>query len=496
MEIGKKRGVLMHISSLPGNYGIGSFGKTAFEFADWLKSADFNLWQVLPLSQTSYGDSPYQSPSAFAGNPYFIDLDILYNEGLLRESDLAFEKLSHSGEHLTVNYGNIYLTRYQTLKKAFINFIPDAYYNAFTQKNDFWLNDYANFMAIKATQNSCGREEWAANLRIKTPESVKFARKNVKEVNFWKFVQYKFYSQWRKLKEYVNSLGIEIIGDMPIYVAGDSADVWANPELFLLGDDYIPSLVAGVPPDYFSAEGQLWGNPLYNWDKLYEQDFNWWTQRIKSALDSFDIVRIDHFRGFESFYAIERKEKSAKKGKWLHAYGKELFDAVKKVLPKANIIAEDLGTLDDNVRNLVKNTGFPGMKVMQFAFDSNPDNEYLPQNYPENCIAYTGTHDNNTTIGWYSSLSKDERQNVKRKLKEYITVGDKHVDIPLVMLRALLDSRAKMAVAPMQDILGLDAHARMNTPSTLGENWKWRLEKIPTKEQTDKILYNIYHSQT
>ncbi len=456
----RKAGVLMHISSLPGNRGIGAMGKAAYDFVDFLAASKLGLWQVLPLCPTSYGDSPYQSPSALAGNPYFIDLDILIEEGLLKESEAPVYPLKD------VDYAEIYFERFDTLRKAFKRFKEKtpSDYDDFKRENAFWLDDYALFMAIKEAHDMQAWETWEDEYKHRTADMTKFAA----AAEFHKFLQYEFFKQWTALKAYANSKGVKIVGDMPIYVAYDSVEVWGNPKQFLLNDDLSRKVVAGVPPDYFSADGQLWGNPIYDWDYMKSTDYEWWVMRMAMAMKLYDIVRIDHFRAFADYYVIPSDRTDAKVGAWISGPGMELFNTIKTKLNDPAIIAEDLGELHECVYRLVKETGFPGMKVMQFSFDGNPNNPFYYTNYPKNCVAYTGTHDNDTTRGWFEKF--DDKDLVRRTLGYY---GD---DITGEIIRRLFASAADTVIIPMQDFLNLPTEARMNIPSTLGGNWAWRSE--------------------
>lgn len=450
----------MHISSLPGKYGIGAMGKEAYAFVDFAAQAGFALWQVLPLCPTSYGDSPYQSPSALAGNPYFIDLDALAGEGLLKPNELPEYPLK------AVDYAAIYNERYATLRKAFLRFkkAPSARYAEFKAENSFWLNDYALFMAIKEAHGMRAWDGWEDEYRYRTADMSAFDEAG----EFYKFLQFEFFEQWKALKTYANGKGVKIIGDMPIYVSYDSVDVWSAPEQFTLNADLSRKEVAGVPPDYFSAKGQYWGNPIYDWNRMKSDGYSWWIARMKKAFELYDVVRIDHFRAFADYYAIPADRDDACVGDWRKGPGKEFFDAIDRELGSPEIIAEDLGELHDCVRELVNATGYPGMKVMQFGMDGNPHNEFLYTNFPENCVAYTGTHDNDTTRGWFESLSDDQKSTVRRLL-DY----DGNA-IAKTFTERLFASAANTAIVPMQDLLNAPASARMNTPSTLGGNWSWR----------------------
>lgn len=445
----------MPVFSLPNKYGIGSFGDEAYRFVDFLAAAGQSYWQVLPLSPTSYGDSPYQSPSAFAGNPYFIDLDLLRMDGLLTDEECRAEQTKDKA----IDYAKLYERRYAVLKKAFVRFWKPKSYEKFIDDNRDWLIPYAEFMARKTANGGKAWNEW------KEAED-----EDCRESAFWVFLQYEFHLQWNALKTYANARGIKIIGDMPIYVAYDSADVWQNRQYFLLDGNGTPKEVAGVPPDSFSADGQLWGNPLYDWDAMKKDGFAWWKKRFKAALDMYDVVRIDHFRGFSDYYAIPFGQTTARNGTWKSAPGKELFATLKKEFPDANIIAEDLGVIDDRVRELLRLTGFPGMKIAQFGF-SEENSGYNPRNYPKNCVAYTGTHDNPTTAVWAKNLNGTEKIRFRKYVRRRIGETD-----ATALVRSLLCSEADVVVIPMQDYLSLGENGRVNTPSTLGRNWIWRLK--------------------
>jgi 4-alpha-glucanotransferase len=402
----RKSGILLHISSLPSNYGIGSFGKTAYEFVDFLYESKQSFWQILPLGPTSYGDSPYQTFSAFANNPYFIDLDVLIKEGLLRKDEIKATFISPR----YVEYKELYDERFTILKKAFHRFdLKKPEYLKFVKDNQDWLVDYALFMAIKVHHGGASWLEWEEALRLRNPETMKKYQAMLKEdIDFNEFLQFKAYEQWFKLKTYANDKGIMIIGDMPIYVSCDSSDVWANPKYFDLDNEKLPIHVAGVPPDNFSKNGQLWGNPLYDWKTLEKEDFKWWVDRVASSMQLFDWIRIDHFIGFQNFYSVPYGEKTAKNGEWKKGPGIKLFEVIKEKLGCVNIIAEDLGVITEEVRKLLEMTGFPGMKLLQFAFDSREESDYIPHLYHKNLIAYTGTHDNETTKTWFDNLPKKD----------------------------------------------------------------------------------------
>ena len=473
-------GVLMPISSLPSPYGIGTMGKQSKKFVDFLDKAGQKYWQILPICPTSYGDSPYQSFSSFAGNPYFIDLEYLCKDKLLTKKECG--SFDWGGSEKYIDYGIMYISRYKLLKKAYARFvknIPDDY-EQFCKTEAEWLDEYALFMALKDANDGVAWFEWDENLKKRKPEAIEAAKKEyADDIDFYKMLQYLFFKQWRQLKAYANSKNIEIIGDVPIYVAGDSADVWANPKQFYLDEDLNPIEVAGCPPDAFSADGQLWGNPLFRWDVMKKDGYTWWTKRISAMADLYDIIRIDHFRGFDSYYAIPAEDDTAKNGEWKEGPGMDLFKVLEKKLGKLPIIVEDLGFLTPSVIKLLKDSGFPGMKVVQFAFDSREDSDYLPHNYPKNCVVYTGTHDNDTVMGWMKTAPKS----AVKFAKEYLNLT-KEEGYNWGMMRAAWSSVADMAIVPMQDILGLGSEARINTPSTIGENWKWRA----TADQIDNSI--------
>ncbi|GHV46302.1 4-alpha-glucanotransferase [Clostridia bacterium] len=490
MSLIKKRecGVLAHITSLPSPYGIGSFGKNARDFVDWLKSCGQNYWQVLPLSPTGYGNSPYQSFSTFAGNPLLIDLEDLVKRGLLSADSCKESDYEDSG---TVDFERVYKAKLPLLEEAFDNFEEsegDVQYLSFLMEEADWLDDYALFMAIKEDNGNRSWLEWSEReLRLRAPRAVDTAReKYFRRIEFWKFVQFTFFRQWVDLKVYANANGIKIIGDIPIYVAGDSSDVWASPNLFLLDGDGAPLKVAGVPPDYFSPTGQLWGNPLYDWEAMKKEKYSWWIERIAKAAKMYDTVRIDHFRAFDTYYAIPAKDKTAENGEWLNGPGMDLFREAEKVLGVLPIIAEDLGEIFDSVRKLLADSGFPGMKVLQFAFNSeNSFSPDLPFNYPENSVAYTGTHDNSTVKGWYKEAGAKTRRNMKNYIKPLLFEG-----VVWAMIRTLYASSSGLVIIPLQDLLELPDSARMNIPSTLGNNWQWRLQSLggsPAKRAAKKL---------
>ena len=462
-------GVLMHISSLPGNTGIGTLGKEAFRFVDFLKNSGQTYWQVLPLCPTSYGDSPYQSFSTFAGNPYFIDCDLLYEQKLLKKSD--YSKINWGNDAQKVDYNKLSANKFNILRKAFNNFIPDEDYYNFCNKNSFWLDDFALYMSIKDSYKGKPWNEWDKDIVLRKKEKISELKQKLQnDIDFYKTVQYFFFSQWFNLKEYANKNEIKIIGDIPIYVAGDSADVWSNPKQFMLDDDCNPIEVAGCPPDAFSDEGQLWGNPLYNWDYMKKDKYTWWKNRIRHLCKMCDVIRIDHFRGFESYYCIPADSKTAKVGEWRKGPGIEFFREIERDLGKKDIIAEDLGFLTHSVKRMLRQSRYPGMKVLQFAFDTEDENDYLLHNYPKNSVAYTGTHDNDTVIGF---MTKTAPRKTRKRAKEYLRLSRRE-GYNWGFIKAVLSSNSDTAIITMQDLLGLGNEARMNYPSTVVNNWQWR----------------------
>lgn len=470
----RSSGILLPIASLPSKYGIGTFSKSAYEFVDFLAGAGQKIWQILPLGPTGYGDSPYQSFSSYAGNPYFIDLEALTMQSWLTEEECRACEFGNNSRY--VDYEKIYLSRFKILKKAFgRSYIQDKWeFRQFVMENETWLNDYALYMAVKNHFDGVSWIEWDAEIRNREPEAMtRYRQELAKEVAFYCFLQFEFHRQWLKLKAYANERGIQIVGDIPIYVAFDSADTWANVRLFQFDENNAPKAVAGCPPDGFSATGQLWGNPLYDWKYHQGTGYDWWVKRMKHCFTLYDIVRVDHFRGFDEYYAIPYGNDTAEFGKWEPGPGMELFDVLKEKLGELKIIAEDLGYLTPSVLKLVGDTGYPGMKVLEFAFDSGTENAYLPHNFPSNCVVYTGTHDNQTLRGWYEELSPDKRHFVNL----YLDLEGREAEVNWVFIRAAMASVADMAIIPIQDYLELGAEARVNEPSTLGDNWHWRLLK-------------------
>lgn len=469
-------GILLPVASLPGKYGIGTFGKEAYNFVDSLSAAGQAYWQILPLGPTGYGDSPYQSFSTFAGNPYFIDLQTLIEEGLLTKKECDACDFGASDDY--IDYEKLYFARYDLLRKAFdrAKISNKKDYKEFCKKNESWLDDYALFMAVKNSFGGVSYIEWDDDIRTRQPEAMaKYTKLYIKDIDFYKFLQYEFDKQWKALKSYANGKNVKIIGDIPIYVAFDSADTWANPELFQFDSKGYPTAVAGCPPDGFSATGQLWGNPLYDWKYHKETGYKWWITRIAHCYELYDMIRIDHFRAFDAYYAIPYGDPTAEFGKWKKGPGMGLFNAIRAELGELDMIAEDLGFLTESVLALVRKSGFPGMKVLQFAFDSREDSDYLPHNYIKNSVVYTGTHDNETIVGWFKTLKKVDRQ----MALDYLNIVEFSSDYELsrAFIKLAMGSVSNLCVIPMQDYLALGSEARINKPATLGGNWVWRMKK-------------------
>ena len=482
-NLNRGAGILCHISSLPGKYGIGTLGKEAYAFADFLKKSNVKYWQILPLVQTGFGDSPYQSVCCNSGNPYFIDLEALKEEGLLDEEELSGCIMPEGN----LDYTELYKKRYTVLRLAYARFnIKDKDFVEFIDSGEF--EDYAIFMSLKSRYDGTF-DTFPDAFKYKEHLAVYEFRESVykSEYCFWLFLQYVFKKQWKKLKNYVNSLGIKIIGDVPLYVAYDSSDVWGHPELFKLDEDLKPTKVAGVPPDYFSKTGQLWGNPLYNWEAMAADGYTWWINRIRQASQLYDVIRIDHFRGLDRYYSIPAGAKTAETGEWQDGPGIKLFESIRSALGDVSIIAEDLGLIDSGVIKLRLKTGFPGMKILQFAFDGKQSNSYLPVNMEENSVAYTGTHDNNTMLGFLNEMDELEFRTFKTRLRAALET--EKVVYPFVSreeaVRAVcicaIASPARLAIIPIQDLLVLGAEARMNTPSLAEGNWQFRLTTIPSR---------------
>lgn len=483
----RSSGILLHITSLPGKYGIGSLGKEAYEFVKFLVKSGQKLWQILPLGPTGYGDSPYQCFSAFAGNPLLIDIDRLVQRKLISPSDIPNESFDEG----YVDYGKVINFKYSVFRKAFENFrkredfIKNSFLS-FCKSNAWWLDDFALFMALKSHFGGKSWLDWEVDIKFRKHSALEHYTRLLKdEIEFHKFLQFIFFDDWFELKAFANRNGVEIIGDIPIFVAMDSADTWSNTQIFMFDDNLIPTKVAGVPPDYFSATGQLWGNPLYDWNKLRETNYEWWVKRIKMSLKLYDYVRIDHFRGFAGYWAIPFGSETAVNGRWEKAYGHELFSKVQENLGvNLPIIAEDLGVITPDVVELRETFGFPGMKVLQFAFNDWQDSEYLPHNYDRNCVVYTGTHDNDTTLGWFNSLSDEN----KKYVMKYAGISsEKEVNWGLIKLA--ISSSAVFSIIPMQDVLGLGSEARMNKPGVAYGNWAWRVKK---SQINNKIITKLY----
>jgi len=502
MDFTRCSGVLLHPTSLPGPHGIGDLGSQAYRWIDWLSAAGCKLWQVLPLGPTGYGDSPYQCFSAFAGNPLLISPDLLIKEGFLDEQDLP------TGAGLSnkrVDYGTVIPRKLELLRRVFARFTAPpgsrsgalkglrTAFDSFRTENASWLNDYALFRAIKQAQGGGSWISWPEALRRREPSALAEARETLAGLmSRFSFEQFVFFHQWLRLKTYAHDKGIRIIGDVPIFVAHDSVDVWAHPDLFLLAQDGRPAVLAGVPPDYFSPTGQLWGNPLYRWSTLEDSGYAWWQNRLRSALRLVDIVRLDHFRGFAGCWEVPGDALSAEKGRWVPGPGADFFNVLEKNLGDLPFIAEDLGEITPDVIELRDRFGFPGMKVLQFAF-SDPGNPFLPHNYERNCVVYTGTHDNDTARGWYESASEQEREFALSYLGVISRSGRRFAE---ALIRAAWSSVATFALAPMQDLLGLGSEARMNYPSRLGGNWTWRMAGNALSDDLQmrlKDLNSLYH---
>ncbi len=480
----RKSGILLAISSIPSKYGIGGFSKESYEFVDFLEKSGQQLWQILPLGPTGYGDSPYQSFSTFAGNPYYIDIEEFIEKGWLTDKECSL--YSYGGPEY-VEYDKIFESRFKLLRKAYerSDVEGDKAFHEFIKENSYWLDDYALYMAIKDSKGGLAWLDWEESIKTRKKSAIdKYSKELKDDITFYKFQQYYFCKQWFGLKEYANKKGISIVGDIPIYVALDGADTWANPELFQLDEDCNPTAVAGCPPDGFSALGQLWGNPLYRWDYHKETNYAWWMKRIAHCYKLYDIVRIDHFRGFDAYFSIPAGREDAVIGEWCPGPGYDLFRVMKETIGNKPVIAEDLGFLTDSVIKLVKKTKYPGMKVLQFAFDSREDSDYLPYNYDKNCVVYTGTHDNDTIIGWYNIMKGKDKSFARR----YLGLT-RSKDVCEKLIKLALGSVADTAIIPMQDYLELGTEARMNIPSTLGTNWKWRMKNGVL---TDELASRIY----
>lgn len=480
----RKSGILLAVSSLPSEYGVGTLGKSAYDFIDFLKKSGQYYWQILPINPTSFGNSPYQSFSAFAFNPYFIDLEELVSSGLLTRAEC--EQYDWGNDPKRVDYSALYENRPEILKKAAERFDGDKFsgYSEFCSDNEFWLEDYAFFMALKEKFSMRPLTEFPVEVRTREPSVLSGLRRECESrIRFHKITQFLFFDQWIKLKEYANHNGVHIIGDIPIYVSADSADVWAHPELFRVTNDRIPVEVAGCPPDDFSPDGQLWGNPVYDWGVHKKSGYDWWIKRLRQAGRLFDTVRIDHFRGFYSYYCVRAGEKTARHGEWKRADGEDFIASIKRELPKLNVIAEDLGFITDDIRRRMASSGFPGMKILQFAFTGG-DNENLPHNYSRNSVVYTGTHDNDTTTGWQMTAPRDDVE----LAMDYFDVNFTW-RLTDAFIKSALSSVCDTAIIPMQDYLKQGRQSRMNIPSTVGDNWIYRIEQ---DDMDDNLVNKIY----
>ena len=489
----RNSGVLLSVTSLPSKYGIGCFDKAAYDFVDWLEKAGQKYWQILPLGATSHAgafDSPYQAYSAFAGNPYFISLDALVEEGVLKQAEI--DATDFGSEAGRVAYDKLFENRLPLLRKAYerSNIHADRAFQEFCQENFWWLDDYALFMSVKEFFGGAGWTQWPEDIRMHYGFALDYYREKLYfDVEFHKYLQFKFYEQWSALKKYANEKNILIVGDIPIYVSPDGSDVWAQPEMFELDENNMPTRIAGCPPDSFNADGQVWGNPLYRWDYHRATGYHWWITRMWYSYKLYDVVRIDHFRGFDEYYAIPASTGNAMDGTWEPGPGMELFHTLRHALGERGVIAEDLGLLTDSVRRLVRDSGFPNMKVLQFAFDKadiGGGNDYLPHNYNNNCVVYTGTHDNEAIHGWFMGLSKEDKEFVRDYLGDHDTANKRMYKQLIAMA---MRSAAKDCIIPAQDWLGLDNTSRMNAPGTVGVNWSWRLAPGQiTDELAEEIL--------
>ncbi len=482
----RQSGVLMHITSLPGKYGIGTMGAQAYAFVDFLKSAGQRYWQILPLTPTGYGDSPYQSCSAYAGNPYLIDLDLLIAQGLLLQDEVA--AVSWYTEENRVNFGLLYENRLKVLRFAYNRFDDSEALDTFCRENSNWLSDFALYMALKQRHNGAPWYLWEQPLKYRDPNGLWHARKELKdEIRFFSFIQYLFFQQWSALHTYAKENQVQIIGDVPIYVPYDSCEVWSSPELFQLDEERVPTAVAGCPPDGFSADGQLWGNPLYRWDVMAGDGYNWWMRRLAAAGALYDVIRFDHFRGLESYWSVPYGERTARGGKWVKGPDMDFIRALRRQLPDVKIIAEDLGFLTQAVLDLRDNSNFPGMKVLGFAFDSEEPSDYLPHKYPKNSVCYTGTHDNMTMRQWFSVAQESS----VAYAKEYMRLSEEE-GLTWGVIRTAMSSVSDICILLMQDLLDLGAEARMNLPGTQSEaNWTWRAEPSAIREELAQRLYRL-----
>lgn len=475
----RSSGILLPVSALPSDFGIGTMGEGAHQFIDFLCDSRQHYWQILPLGHTGFGDSPYQCFSAFAGNPYLIDPELLFQSGYLKKDEVP-----SIGRNEKIDYGNLYNVRLKLIKKAASNVdVNSVEFIDFERRNQFWLDDYALFMSVKEHEKMKPLKDWKEEIRLADADMFdRLREENRLQIRLWKCIQYLFFSQWANLKRYANARNVEIIGDVPIYVSADSCEMWTHRELFVTDDDGNPALFSGCPPDIYAPLGQLWGNPIYDWVYHRKSDYRWWIDRLDYSAEIFDVIRIDHFRGFEDFYAVESTASNAVLGEWYKGPSTDFFEAVRESLPQLRVIAEDLGEITDDVRKLLEFSGFPGMKILQFAFDGS-NNEFLPHNYPRHCVAYTGTHDNPTMKQW-TLIADDE---VLTFAKKYLAVN-KGEDLVNACIRALFQSVCDTVIIPMQDWLGLGSEARINVPSTSAGNWTWRMTG---DELTDSLTKRI-----
>lgn len=504
MKFERSSGILLHPTSLPGPHGIGDLGQAAYDFLDFMAETQQKIWQVLPLGPTGYGDSPYQCFSAFAGNPLLINLPTLVERGLLSEDDI--NEIPAEFDNYRVNYGPVIEYKTERLHRAHQNFEAGnhdrAEFNAFVKDEAYWLDDYALFMALKLSNGGGSWTGWDLDLVQRQPEALAAARERLADqINYQKFIQWLFFQQWNAVRDAAHARGIQIMGDIPIFVAHDSADAWANPALFYLEDNGQPSVVAGVPPDYFSATGQRWGNPLYRWDVMEKNGFAWWISRIRAMLSMVDIIRIDHFRGFEAYWEIPASEPTAVKGRWVKAPGQKLFETIQDALGSLPLVAENLGVITPEVETLRQNFDLPGMKILQFAFGDDTTNLFLPHNYEADNVVYTGTHDNETTVGWFfrndtsgTTGSPEDLARERNFARQYAKVLVDH-EIHWDLIRLAFGSVADIALIPLQDLMGLDNSARMNFPSSDRGNWQWRYvphQITPEIRRRFKELTEVY----
>ena len=491
MQFNRASGVLLHLTSLPSEYGIGDLGKEAYNFIDFLKKANQKLWQILPLNPPASGGSPYNCFSAFAGNTLLISVDKLIEDGLLKVEEVT--NVPNFAE-TKVEFSRVIKFKNELFLKAFNRFdeLAEGYgYTQFKEENEYWLSDFCLYMALKEQFDNRARNRWDKDISFREKQAVeRYQSKLVDKIRYQEFLQYFFSKQWSKLKNYANYNGIKIIGDLPIFVAHDSSDVWAHPELFDLGDEGNSRKVAGVPPDYFSKTGQLWGNPHYNWKRMQKNNFLWWRKRFEKLLEQVDITRIDHFRGFEAYWEVDASEKTAERGKWIKAPGYELFSAVKQHLGDLPVIVEDLGFITPEVNKMKKKFGFPGMKILQFSFDEKTPMKSRPDDYEKHCVMYTGTHDNDTLLGWYRGLIQSKNTRVLKMLEKYYGINNSMSEekVCWALIEVVYKTNANLVILPLQDILCLDNQARMNYPGTVSGNWLWRYKKGDITKEMEKKL--------